>query len=197
MEKHDFFNDMAEKWDATNHYDMDKIELMIKLLYIKKGDSVLDVGAGTGVLTPFLLKITENICAIDSAEKMIEVARRKFSNTPVNFVHGDVLEYPFDDGAFDHIICYSMFPHFDDKPRAIAHLAKKLKPGGLLSILHSASKEKINGIHVHVHNRDIMADNLPPARGLISCAQNNGLREEIIIDNAEMYLFGARRKWQK
>ena len=89
-----------------------------------------------------------------------------------------------------------MFPHFDDKPRAIAHLAKKLKPGGLLSILHSASKEKINGVHVHTHNRNIMADNLPTARGLISCAQNNGLREEIIIDNAEMYFFGARRKWQ-
>jgi demethylmenaquinone methyltransferase/2-methoxy-6-polyprenyl-1,4-benzoquinol methylase len=106
------------------------------------------------------------------------------------------MEYPFNDGSFDHIICYSVFPHFDDKPQAIARLAKKLKPGGLLSVLHSSSKEKINGVHVHVHNRDIMADNLPPATALISSAQNSGLREEILIDNAEMYLFGARRKWQ-
>ena len=200
MEKHDFFNDRAATWDTTNHYDMDKIELMLNLLYIKAGDTVLDVGTGTGVLIPVLLKFTNNICAIDSAEKMIEVARKKFAPTNVNFVHGDVMEYPFDANpwgcsAFDHIICYSVFPHFDDKPGAIAHFAKKLKPGGLLSILHSASKEKINGVHVHVPNRDIMADNLPPARGLISCAQNNGLREEIIIDNAEMYFFGARKKW--
>ncbi|WP_010254476.1 class I SAM-dependent methyltransferase [Treponema primitia] len=196
MEKLDFFNDIAEKWDSTSHYDMDKIELLIKLLYIKNGDAVLDVGTGTGVLIPILLKLTGNITAIDSAEKMIELAHKKFAHTEVNFIHGDVLEYPFDDGAFDHIICYSVFPHFDDKPLAISRLAKKLKPGGLLSILHSASKEKINGIHVHAHNRDIMADNLPPAQGLISCAQNCGLREEIIIDNSEMYLFGARRKWQ-
>jgi demethylmenaquinone methyltransferase/2-methoxy-6-polyprenyl-1,4-benzoquinol methylase len=195
MEKHDFFNDMAEKLDTTNHYDMDKIELMLKLLYIKNGDAVLDVGTGTGDLIPLLLQFTGNICAIDSAEKMIGIARKKFPHTQVNFIHGDIMEYPFDDGAFDHIICYSVFPHFDDKPRAIARLAKKLKPGGLLSVLHSASKEKINGVHVHAHNRDIMADNLPPARGLISCAQNSGLGEEIIIDNAEMYLFSARRKW--
>jgi demethylmenaquinone methyltransferase/2-methoxy-6-polyprenyl-1,4-benzoquinol methylase len=195
MEKHDFFNDMASTWDTTNHYDMDKIELMLKLLYIKNNDAVLDVGTGTGVLIPLLLKCPGNICAIDSAERMIEAARKKFAHPRVTFVHGDVMEYPFDDGAFDHIICYSVFPHFDDKRRTIAHLAKKLKPGGLLSVLHSSSKEKINGVHVHVPNRDIMADILPPARGLIACAQNCGLREEIIIDNAEMYLFGARRKW--
>ncbi|GHV81217.1 AraC family transcriptional regulator [Spirochaetia bacterium] len=195
MEKHDFFNDMAAAWDTTNHYDTDKIELMLKLLYIKNGDAVLDVGTGTGVLIPFLLKFTGTICAIDSAEKMIEAARKKHAHTKVNFVHGDIMEYPFEDASFDHIICYSVFPHFDDKRRTIAHLAKKLKPGGLLSVLHSSSKEKINGVHVHVHNRDIMADILPPARGLIACAQDCGLREEIIIDNAEMYLFGARRKW--
>jgi demethylmenaquinone methyltransferase/2-methoxy-6-polyprenyl-1,4-benzoquinol methylase len=195
MERHDFFNDRAEQWDTINHYDMGKIELMLKLLYIKNGDAVLDVGTGTGILIPLLLQFTDTICAIDSAEKMIEVARKKYAHAKVDFVHGDVMEYPFDDSAFDHIICYSVFPHFDDKPRAVARLAKKLKPGGFLSVLHSASKEKINGVHVHVHNRDIMADNLPPASGLISCAQNSGLREEIIIDNAEMYLFGARRKW--
>ncbi|GHU84147.1 AraC family transcriptional regulator [Spirochaetia bacterium] len=196
MGKPDFFNDMAEQWDTMNRCDFDKIELMLKLLYIKTDDTVLDVGTGTGVLIPFLLKVTNNISAIDSAEKMIEAARKKYAHTHVNFVHGDVMEYPFDDGAFDHIICYSVFPHFDDKPKAIAHFAKKLKPGGLLSILHSASRDRINGVHVHAHDRDIMADSLPPARGLISSAQNNGLREEIIIDNEEMYFFGARRKWR-
>jgi demethylmenaquinone methyltransferase/2-methoxy-6-polyprenyl-1,4-benzoquinol methylase len=195
MEKHDFFNDLAEQWDEKNNWDLDKIALMLKLLYIKNGDAVLDVGTGTGVLAPFLLGYTDNITAIDSAEKMVEVARRKFADTAVKFVHGDVLEYPFEDASFDHIICYSVFPHFDDKPLAIAKLAKKLKPGGVLSVLHSASKEKINGVHVHTHSMDIKSDNLPPAQELAPCARDNGLREEIVIDNAEMYFFGARRRW--
>jgi demethylmenaquinone methyltransferase/2-methoxy-6-polyprenyl-1,4-benzoquinol methylase len=195
MEKHDFFNDMAEEWDAKNKWDMDKIGLMLKLLYIKSGDAVLDVGTGTGVLVPFLLGYTNNVSAIDSAEKMIDVARKKFADTGVNFIHGDALEHPFDDDTFDHIICYSVFPHFDDKPLAIARLAKKLKPGGFLSILHSASKEKINGVHVHTSSMDIKSDNLPPAQALVTCARDNGLREEIVIDNTEMYFFGARRRW--
>jgi demethylmenaquinone methyltransferase/2-methoxy-6-polyprenyl-1,4-benzoquinol methylase len=196
MEKQNFFNDLAEQWDETNKWDMDKIALMLKLLYIKKDDAVLDVGTGTGVLIPLLTGYTENITAIDSAEKMIEVARRKFAGTKVNFIPGDALEYPFADASFDHIICYSVFPHFDDKPLAIARLATKLKPGGFLSVLHSASKEKINGVHTHTHSMDIKSDNLPPAQALVACARDNGLREEIIIDNAEMYFFGARKRWR-
>ncbi|MDR1249515.1 MAG: class I SAM-dependent methyltransferase [Treponema sp.] len=176
MEKQDFFNEKAEQWDATNKWDMDKIALMIKLLYIKEDDAALDVGTGTGVLIPLLTGYTANVTAIDSAEKMIEVARRKFEGTKVNFIHGDALEYPFEDVSFDHIICYSVFPHFDDKPFAIARLAKKLKPGGFLSVLHSASKEKINGVHVHTHSMDIKSDNLPPAQALAVCARDNGLR---------------------
>jgi demethylmenaquinone methyltransferase/2-methoxy-6-polyprenyl-1,4-benzoquinol methylase len=197
MEKQDFFNDLAERWDETNTWDMDKIALMLKLLYIKDGDAILDVGTGTGVLIPLLRGYTGNITAIDSAEKMIEVARKKFEGQEVNFIHGDALEYPFEDGSFDHIICYSVFPHFDDKPLAIARLAKKLKPGGLLSVLHSSSKERINGVHVHTHSMDIKSDNLPPAQALVPCARDNGLREEIVIDNAEMYLFAARRRWHR
>jgi demethylmenaquinone methyltransferase/2-methoxy-6-polyprenyl-1,4-benzoquinol methylase len=195
MEKRDFFNDLAEQWDEKNTWDMDKIALMLKLLCIKNGDAALDVGTGTGVLIPLLTSCTGNVTAIDSAEKMIEVARRKFEGRGVNFIHGDALEYPFPDASFDHIICYSVFPHFDDKPLAIARLAKKLKPGGLLSVLHSSSKERINGVHVHAHSMDIKSDNLPPAQALVPCARDNGLQEEIVIDNAEMYLFSARKRW--
>jgi demethylmenaquinone methyltransferase/2-methoxy-6-polyprenyl-1,4-benzoquinol methylase len=195
MEKQNFFNDLAEQWDETNTWDMDKIALMLKLLYIQNGDQVLDVGSGTGVLIPLLTGYAGAVTAIDSAEKMIAVARRKFEGKAVTFIHGDALEYPFPDASFDHIICYSVFPHFDDKPRAIARLAKKLKPGGLLSVLHSSSKERINGVHAHTHSMDIKSDNLPPAQALVSCARDNGLREEIVIDNAEMYLFAARKRW--
>jgi demethylmenaquinone methyltransferase/2-methoxy-6-polyprenyl-1,4-benzoquinol methylase len=195
MEKQNFFNDMAEEWDKKNKWDMDKIALMLRLLYIQQDDAALDVGTGTGVLIPLLTGYTGNITAIDSAEKMIGIARKKFEDRGISFIHGDALEYPFPDASFDHIICYSVFPHFDDKPRAIARLAKKLKPGGLLSVLHSSSKERINGVHAHTHNMDIKSDSLPPAQDLVPRARDNGLREEIVIDNAEMYLFAARKRW--
>ncbi|MDR1574394.1 MAG: class I SAM-dependent methyltransferase [Treponema sp.] len=196
MGTRDFFNRMADSWDEKNRYETDKIELMLNLLYIKNGDTVLDVGTGTGVLLPLLLRRTggEYITAIDVAEKMIEKAKQKFPDTGTRFAAADVMEYPFDNDSFDHIICYSVFPHIQEKSAAIARFAAALKPGGLLSVLHSASKEKINGVHVHSH--DINSDYLLPAAEYIPLLRKNSLREEIIIDNEEMFMFCARRQWQ-
>ncbi|MDR0584423.1 MAG: class I SAM-dependent methyltransferase [Treponema sp.] len=199
MGTREFFNSMADKWDEKNRYETDKIELMLNLLYIKNGDKTLDVGTGTGVLLPLLLQKTggEYITAIDIAEKMIKKAKQKFPNSAIHFVAADVMEYPFDNGSFDHIICYSVFPHLREKSAAIARFAAALKPGGLLSVLHSASKEKINGVHIHAHSLEINSDYLLPAGEYIPLLHKNGLREEIVIDNEEMFMLCGRRQWQR
>jgi demethylmenaquinone methyltransferase/2-methoxy-6-polyprenyl-1,4-benzoquinol methylase len=195
MGKHDFFNSLAEKWDEDNHYDFKKIELMLRLLNIRQGDAVLDVGTGTGVILPYLLQFTqaENITAIDAASKMIEVAQKKFEDTKINFVTGDVLDYPFGENSFDHVVCYSVFPHFDEKSKTIEHISGILKIGGLFSILHSASKEKINGVHIHAHHHEINSDYLLPAACYVPLVNSFSLAEEIMIGNDEMFMFTARK----
>jgi demethylmenaquinone methyltransferase/2-methoxy-6-polyprenyl-1,4-benzoquinol methylase len=107
------------------------------------------------------------------------------------------MEYPFADESFDHVICYSVLPHLEQKSAAVERFAAALKPGGLLSVLHSSSKEKINGVHIHAHSRDINSDCLLPAFEYIPLLNKNGLREEIVIDNSEMFMFCARRQWRR
>ena len=199
METREFFNNLAEKWDEINHYETGKLELMLGLLNIKNGERVLDVGAGTGVLLPLLLKKTggECITAIDIADKMIERAGQKFSGASIQFINADVMEYPFEKESFDHIVCYSVFPHLEKKSLAVERLAAALKPGGLLSVLHSSSKEKINGVHTHTHRREINSDFLLPAMDYVPLLKRNRLKEEIIIDNDIMFMFCARKQWRR
>lgn len=45
---------------------------------------------------------------------------------------------------FDYAICYSVFPHLDDKQLAIKNIAEYLKNGGKLAICHSQSREAIS-----------------------------------------------------
>jgi demethylmenaquinone methyltransferase/2-methoxy-6-polyprenyl-1,4-benzoquinol methylase len=195
MNRHDFFNSLAEKWDEGNHYDFEKIELMLRLLNIQQGDAVLDVGTGTGVLLPSLLQYTqaENITAIDAAFKMIEAAQRKFKGVNITFATGDILDYPFDEDSFDHVVCYSVFPHFEEKSKTLKRIAGILKTGGLLSILHSSSKETINGVHIHARHHEINSDYLLPAARYVPLANSLSLAEEILIDNGEMFMFTARK----
>lgn len=197
-DKKKFFNERAEKWDDTAKHDMAKVELMIRLLNIKQGERILDVGTGTGVLLSLLSQRTNEaaITAIDLADKMIETAKRKAGTAQITFVVGDVLDYPFPPAEFDHIICYSVFPHFEDKRGIIRRLAGLLKPGGLLSILHSECRDRINGVHIHAHHHDIKNDNLPPAELVMPLMQDSGLREEIRIDSPDLYMLCARKRWQ-
>lgn len=194
MSQKDYFNALAHHWDNITHHDLIKAELMVSMLDIKKSDKILDVGTGTGVLIPIISLFTEseNITAIDVAEEMIKVAQKKFSDTDITFIAGDVLTYPFQDESFDFIICYSMFPHFADKRHAVMRLIELLKKGGKLAILHSESRDKING--VHQRSADIVKeDNLPQAHIIMDYMNHSGLREEILIDDEEMYLVCGRK----
>ena len=194
MPNYNFFNELAEKWDQMYHRDTDKIKTMLNLLYIRNGDRVLDVGSGTGILIPFLLEKTggENIVAIDGAEKMIEKAEQKFSGSAVRFIASDVTEYNFDPESFNHIICYSVFPHFDDKENIVKRFSRLLVKDGLLSILHSDSKEAIN--RIHSSSDEVSSDSLKCPAEYIPFINRAGLYEEIVIDNSEMYMLCARKR---
>ncbi|MDR0684949.1 MAG: class I SAM-dependent methyltransferase [Spirochaetaceae bacterium] len=193
MSKEQFFNERAKNWDEISKNDMTKVDMLTRLLLIQERDTILDVGTGTGVLLPVLSRYTrgENITAIDIAEDMIAVARRKFGDLGCSFILGDAVTYPFRPESFDVIVCYSVFPHIDDKPGMIKNLMAALKNGGLLAILHSCSKERINGVHVHAH-RDISLDSLPPAETVAALMRKLGMKPEAVIDNSEMYAVCAR-----
>jgi demethylmenaquinone methyltransferase/2-methoxy-6-polyprenyl-1,4-benzoquinol methylase len=194
MDQKDFFNSMADQWDEINKHNLIKAELMVGLLDIKHGDKVLDVGTGTGVLLPILSLFTNenDITAIDVAEEMIRVAKQKFKDTGITFIAGDALDYPFEAESFDFVICYSMFPHFPDKKKAIECLIRLLKKGGKLAVLHSSSRDEINRHHSGCEEV-VKEDKLPYADIIMDYMNHLGLREEILIDNEEMYLVCGRK----
>ena len=98
---------------------------------------------------------------------------------------------PRDDEVFDSIVCYSSFPHFQDKPRALAEMNRVTKSGGKLFICHTSSRAMINQIHrqLPVVQNDIIPDE-DEMRILLSMA---GFTDIEIDDNSENYLASARK----
>src|SRR5258708_28070027 len=75
---------------------------------VSDGDSILDVGCGTGSLTRVLLESADvkSIVGIDLAEIYLESARQTIRDPRVDFKAGDATSLPFDDKSFDR--AYSM-----------------------------------------------------------------------------------------
>lgn len=98
--------------------------------------SVLEVGSGEGELAARLCdELGVEVVAIDQSERMVELTRARGVDARV----GDVTELPFDDGSFDVAVAAWMLYHVRDIDRAIAELARVLRPRGRLVAVTNAS----------------------------------------------------------
>lgn len=107
---------------------------------IKPGDSVLDVGCGTGEVTLAAKARARqgNVYGIDPAPEMISVARKKAARKrlEIDFRVGVIEALPFPDSSIDVVTSSLMMHHLpeDLKARGLAEIYRVLKPGGRLLI---------------------------------------------------------------
>jgi len=112
----------------------------IRIISLKPGDALLDVGCGTGeVLYQVNKKFdgTVSLHGIDPSEDMLDVARyklRKVANAKVEVGVGEKLQFP--DLSFDWVVSSLTFHHvpFDVKHATVRESYRVLKPGGRLLI---------------------------------------------------------------
>src|SRR5689334_16767642 len=73
----------------------------VDLVGVGRGDRVLDVGCGPGVLTGPLVERcgAEHVAAVDPSEPFVDAARSAFPGVDVREASAEAL--PFDDDAFD------------------------------------------------------------------------------------------------
>jgi demethylmenaquinone methyltransferase/2-methoxy-6-polyprenyl-1,4-benzoquinol methylase len=101
---------------------------------VRGGDRVLDAACGTGDLALAALDAgAGSVVGVDFSERMLERARRKSS--AVDWVHGDLLALPFDDGSFDAATVGFGVRNLADLDGGLGELRRVLRPGGRLAIL--------------------------------------------------------------
>jgi SAM-dependent methyltransferase len=94
---------------------------------------VLEIAAGTGVVTRHLASALPSgvaIVATDLNQPMLDLAAEIGTQRPVEWRQADAMDLPFDDGAFDTIVCQFGVMFFPDKPKAFAQARRVLKRGG-------------------------------------------------------------------
>jgi demethylmenaquinone methyltransferase/2-methoxy-6-polyprenyl-1,4-benzoquinol methylase/phosphoethanolamine N-methyltransferase len=112
----------------------------IALAQLKPGESVLDVGCGTGALTREAKKQVGagRVIGIDASPEMITSARQKAANAhlDIDFRLEPIERLPFPDASFDVVLSSFMIHHLpgDLKRQGLLEVRRVLKPTGRLFI---------------------------------------------------------------
>jgi len=190
-----YFEELAGRWDGFQPPDRE--EVLRRLLapfapLLSASGAILEVGTGTGALIPRLRECAPGawLVSVDLAGEMLRRARLRCPDAAI--VQADTHRPPFAAPGFDLVICHNSFPHFADKPAALNALARLLRPGGHLLILHDLSREKVNAIHSS-GGAAIQNDLLPPGEETGQMLVRAGFADVQMEDSDERYVVAGRR----
>ena len=108
---------------------IDPKEVLWQTLVAWQPQRVLEVGGGQGELAERMRdELGAEVTFVDISPRMVELARAR----GVDAREGDAQELPFGDGSFDTVVAAWMLYHVPDVDRALAELARVLRPGGAL-----------------------------------------------------------------
>lgn len=145
------FNECAEEYDKQRRAlipHLDEFYATVADLARSEvpGPKILDLGAGTGLLTKQLFKRYRRaeLTLIDLSENMLDIAKQRFEGFPnFNYINGNYLEHDFDN-SFDIVTSSLSIHHLENRD-------KKVLYGKIYDILNDGGIF-INADQVHAPN---------------------------------------------
>jgi len=190
----DYFNRIAPEWNEKMPDDPIFRDFLIRF-GVSPGDRVMDIGAGTGRMTKYLIELVGDegmVVCEDIAELMLEEGKHVLRGKQPYWLCDDVMALSIKENTFDKVICFSAFPHFVNPISAIKEIHRILQPGGSLLILHTCSSNELNEFHASLDGV-VSADTLPTTSDLASLLQQFHFIIEEMTENDNLYWIQSQK----
>lgn len=102
---------------------------------LRAGDTLLDVGCGTGIVARSALDQlagTGSVTGVDINDAMLTVARR--ASNEVTWLRAPVEALPFDDDTFDRVVSQFMLMFLPDPGAGVSEMRRVVRRGGTVTI---------------------------------------------------------------
>ena len=139
------FNRWAEEGEGAKmeRHHLDITMKTLRLMDLRPGERVLDLGCGSGWATRLLARHAGQgpqgfgqVVGLDISDEMVRQARaasKEYDN--IMFVIGSAAQIPWEENFFDKVLSVESFYYYPDQDRALAELFRVMAPKGRLFIL--------------------------------------------------------------
>lgn len=138
MSDRDYWERHARNYDASLRLVLGRpLPRMLELASeaVRGKRRVLEVAAGTGIVTSAIARTSDSVVATDYAAAMIEALGQRVQDAALKNVtceQADIYALPYSAGEFDAVVAANVLHLVPDLPAAIQELRNVTKPGGLL-----------------------------------------------------------------
>ena len=135
------FDAVAQRYDAfcttpLGHF-VERIErgLILELLRPRQGESILDLGCGTGAYVIALAELGCAVTGVDVSSEMLARARAKAgAGLDVRFLEADIARLPLQSEAFDAALLQVTLEFVANPGPVLMEATRVLRPGGRLVV---------------------------------------------------------------
>lgn len=145
MENNDLFAHKSKTWDMNSKRVKNAqaiSDLIVKNIKLNKSMHIMDLGAGTGLLSYFIAPFVEKIVAVDSSPSMLKEFESKCDEfackTEVKYI--DIVKYDTTE-AYDGVISSMTIHHIEDTPALFKKLFRMVKGGGFIALADLDSED--------------------------------------------------------
>lgn len=157
------------------------------------GRDVLDAGCGTGRHTARLLRAGARVTGIDASAGMLARAQERIESDgsvhrPNLFVHDLREPLPFDDEAFDLVVCTLVLEHAASLVEPIASLARVTRRRGAIVVSDIHPAMRATGTQANFTDPSTGEDVLPPSHAhtieaYVDAARAAGLLVKTVVEH--------------
>jgi ubiquinone/menaquinone biosynthesis C-methylase UbiE len=142
----EFFTSSAGQWDRVrDELFGDRFHLAAFAAFASPEAVVGDLGCGTGQVSATVAPFVARVIAVDSSAAMLQAARKRLHEVRnVELRRGDLESLPIDDNRLDAATVMLVLHHVGEPSRALADIARTLKPGGRLIVVDMLPHDREN-----------------------------------------------------